>query len=63
MSFPIGDWQFWAVTVIALGALVWFLRGLLGAVMPGRRAKRRRSKRATLTIEGRPAGERRPDDS
>lgn len=50
--FPVGDWQFWAVTVAALGAGAWLLRGVLGLLVPSRR--RRRGKRAALTVEGKP---------
>lgn len=53
MSFPTGDWQFWAVTALALGAAVWMLRGILP--IPGlkkRRARRRSERSASLTIKG-----------
>lgn len=49
MSFPLHDWQFWAVTLVFIGALAFILRGLL----PGR-ARRRRERRATLTVGGKP---------
>ncbi len=42
---PVGDWQFWVVTLIAaLGVFA-----LIRVVLPKRKAK----KRTTLTIEGR----------
>lgn len=46
-SFPYGDWQFWAVSVIALAAGAWLLRGL----RPGRK-RRRAQRRVNLTIGG-----------
>lgn len=46
-SFPYADWQFWVVTLMALAAAGWLLRGLL----PGRR-RRRRERRVNLTISG-----------
>ncbi len=53
MSFPVGDWQFWMVTALALGAAFVVIRTLVPR-------RRKRAKRATLTVEGRPvAGERR----
>ena len=47
MSVPWHDWQFWAVTLIALLALWWLARGLL----PGAGKRRGRTK-ATLTVRG-----------
>jgi hypothetical protein len=44
---PVGDWQFWVVTVLALIA-AWLVVRLF---IPKRRAKRGR--RTRLTIEGR----------
>ncbi len=52
-SFPVGDWQFWVATLLALGALVYLLRKIVPVVLPKR--KKRRS-RATLTVEGRAVG-------
>lgn len=52
-SFPVGDWQFWVATLLALGALVYLLRKVVPVVLPKR--KKRRS-RATLTVEGRAVG-------
>lgn len=45
--FPVDDWQFWVVTVLAVGALAFLLRGLL----PGAKKRRGRS-RTPLTIDG-----------
>ncbi len=42
-AMPWGDWQFWAATVIALGAAVWIVRG----VWP---RKKKRGTRVALTI-------------
>lgn len=64
MTLPLGDWQFWAVTLIALAAGTFLLRGVvpegvwrwLARRLGVRRAGgpgRRRSARATLTIDGR----------
>jgi hypothetical protein len=55
MSFPIHDWQFWAVTGIFAAAALWLARGFLP--FPGskrRRQRRRTTRRATLTVGGRP---------
>lgn len=50
MSFPVGDWQFWAATALFMVAAVWLFRGLL----PGAKARRKRAGRsATLTVKGR----------
>lgn len=50
--FPIGDWQFWAATLIFLTAAWFLLRGLI----PFKRRSRRTSRhKATLTIEGKVA--------
>jgi hypothetical protein len=46
-ALPVGDWQFWAVTLIALGAVLFLARPLL------RKARGRdKEKPATLTIGG-----------
>ena len=54
MNLPLGDWQFWVVTVIA-GVAAWFV---LRAVVPegvwakiGIR-KKKKGKPASLTVEG-----------
>lgn len=47
MGLPVGDWQFWVGSLVALVAAGWLLRGALPMV------KRRRKQRSvTLTIEG-----------
>ena len=50
MSFPIHDWQFWVVSVAALAALVYVLRGLIFK----KKRRKRKGQRATLTIGGKP---------
>jgi len=53
VSFPWRDWQFWVATAVALFAAWWVLRNLFGVFFEGSKAKRkRRARRATLTIEG-----------
>lgn len=57
MPFPITDWQFWLVTLIALVAAWFVLRevappGMMDRVL-GR--KKRGQRRASLTIEGKRA--------
>lgn len=56
-SIPWTDWQFWAVTLVALGAL-WFLtRGLWPAPFGTRRRPGQApTRRATLTVGGKPVG-------
>ncbi len=44
MSLPLGDWQFWVVTVAAIVALALITRSLW--------PKRRKPKRTHLTIGG-----------
>lgn len=51
---PTGDWQFWIVTILAIAAAVVMLRPILSRVT--RRGSKRRSTRASLTIEGRQVG-------
>lgn len=55
MRFPVGDWQFWVATILAVVALAWVLRGLIPVpiLSRGKRRQRQGIKRATLTIEGR----------
>ncbi|MBI1189241.1 MAG: hypothetical protein GC200_00970 [Tepidisphaera sp.] len=49
MSHDLADWQFWVVTVIAAGALLYLVRGAI----PERVWKRRKKGHAaSLTIEG-----------
>lgn len=55
--FPAHDWQFWVVTIIALVALAWLLRGVAPIPVLTERWKRRRhQRRAALTIEGKAVG-------
>ena len=42
---PLGDWQFWVVTIIAFGALLVMIRVLMPARKP-------RSKKTQLTVRG-----------
>jgi hypothetical protein len=58
-AMPLGDWQFWAVTLAAIVAVAFILKPLL----PGRPSTPpcgscsqgdRRPRRTGLTIEGRP---------
>jgi hypothetical protein len=52
-EFPIHDWQFWVVTIVALGALAWMLKGVLPIPWLSKRAKvKKQSKRVTITVEG-----------
>ncbi len=44
---PINDWQFWVVTLIAIGAL-WMLKRTL---LP-----KKKGTKATLTVGGKPVG-------
>lgn len=55
MSLPTSDWQFWATTAVFAGAVLWLIRGLLP--IPALRRRRRRragSRRAILTVGGKP---------
>lgn len=52
--FPVTDWQFWVVTLLALLAAAWLIRGLARFLLHSRKGKAA-PKRATLTIDGRPA--------
>jgi hypothetical protein len=50
LSFPVSDWQFWVVTLLALFALWYLSRSILP---PGFGGKRRgKSTKTTLTIGG-----------
>lgn len=51
MRFPIGDWQFWIVTLAAAAVLVAAARPLLRGV-----GKRARSRRVNLTVDRRKPG-------
>lgn len=51
---PVGDWQFWATTVVFLFAVAWLLRGVLPIpILSARHKRRRQQKRVTLTVGGR----------
>jgi len=51
---PIGDWQFWVVTALALVACGYLLRNMLPVPYFSRRSKRKKhEKPAALTISAR----------
>ncbi len=52
MHLPLGDWQFWVVTVVVLAVVAQATR----VILPGR-SKPKRSTRVTLTIDRRKPGE------
>ncbi len=54
VSLPITDWQFWVVTAAAAFAASWLLRGLIGRIIRRGKARRPVSRRAVLTISGKP---------
>ncbi len=50
---PIGDWQFWVVTVLALAAAAYLLREVLPArVSPFKKRTRGSSVKTSLTVGG-----------
>lgn len=49
MSMPVYDWQFWVVTIAAVLAAIWLIRGALPAA---KRRRQRRGQRTTLTLHG-----------
>lgn len=51
--FPVHDWQFWVVTLLALGALCYLLRGVLPGAKKRKAIKRGRT---TLTVGGKSVG-------
>lgn len=53
---PVGDWQFWVATALALLAAVWlvWLLGLKRAVAKWRKHRQK----ATLTVGGKPVDRR-----
>jgi hypothetical protein len=56
-SFPITDWQFWAVTLIALAAAAWLLKGIMPIPYLSKRARtKKQSKRVSLTVERKATG-------
>lgn len=64
MSFPVHDWQFWVVTALFVGAVLYLFRGMLPVVSRRARQKKQEHK-ATLTISAkreREATERRSDE-
>lgn len=54
MSLPIDDWQFWAVSVVALGAVWLLLRPILASKSSDGcdTCAPRRPERTSLTVEG-----------
>lgn len=50
MGLPVSDWQFWVVTLLVLAAASYLVWQVAGAV----RARKRRGRRATLTVGGKP---------
>ncbi|MBN8644468.1 MAG: hypothetical protein J0L61_04405 [Planctomycetes bacterium] len=56
-ALPVGDWQFWLVTLVVGAAAAWLLRGLVPLI----RGTKGRSQRATLTVSGKPVA-RTPKD-
>ena len=53
IAFPIDDWQFWVVTLAALGSVFLIAWRILGAKLRRRRGGQSK-RRAALTIEGDP---------
>ena len=52
-AFPVGDWQFWVVTLVCLAAAAWLLKGVVPVPWLSRRAKvKKQTKRVTITVEG-----------
>jgi hypothetical protein len=57
MSLPVGDWQFWVVTVVAVLALGWLTRNILPVPVLTRRARAKRmQKRVSITVGGKAVG-------
>jgi hypothetical protein len=56
MAFPVHDWQFWVVTLLALVALYAVARSLIPAGLWPKwlGSKRQKGKRATLTVSAKP---------
>jgi hypothetical protein len=55
---PLGDWQFWAVTILALCAAGYLLRNVLPVPFFSKRSKRKKHEsRATLTVGGKRVGD------
>ncbi|MCC6230631.1 MAG: hypothetical protein IT432_15580 [Phycisphaerales bacterium] len=54
---PVGDWQFWIVSLIALVALVAVVRMVVPpSLWPKRFRRKARGKSTTLTVGGKPLG-------
>ena len=54
MSLPVGDWQFWVVTGLALAAVLWMLRGVVPVpFLTARYRRKKRERRVNLTVGGR----------
>lgn len=54
---PVGDWQFWVVSVLALVALVAVVRMIVPPSMwPKRFRRKAKGKSTTLTVGGKPVG-------
>jgi hypothetical protein len=56
-AFPVGDPQFWIVTLVAFVAVSWIAWKLLPKRLLGRH-RRAGQKHATLTVSGKPLNER-----
>lgn len=55
-SLPVNDWQFWVVTTAMIIAIAWLLKGVVPIPwLSKRHQRRRRERRATLTVKGKPA--------
>jgi hypothetical protein len=53
LSMPLGDWQFWATSLLAILALAWLLRGIVPIPFLSKaRRHARHSRRVNLTIGG-----------
>jgi hypothetical protein len=53
VSLPVGDWQFWVVSVLALAAAAWVLRGVLPIpFLTARHRRKKRERRVNLTVGG-----------
>ncbi len=58
MQIPVHDWQFWVATGIFLVAAAWLFRGVLPIPYLTKRHKAaKQTKRVTLTVGGKAAGE------
>ncbi|MFZ4575851.1 MAG: hypothetical protein ACOYN0_15770 [Phycisphaerales bacterium] len=55
MKAMLSDWQFWVVTIAAVAALLYMVRG---ALPPGVFGKKAKGKAATLTVLGKPVGKK-----